>query len=69
MYLNYLDVLISKIDFLNNNNNNTFLFSQTIGFVCLTESDFLEIILQTFLCLFVIKKVGQRKTLSSQRKI
>ena len=35
MYLNYLDVLISKIDFLNNNNNNnnnnnTFLFSQTI---------------------------------------
>jgi hypothetical protein len=67
MYLNYLDVLISKIDFLNN--NNTFLFSQTIGFVCLTESDFLEIILQTFLCLFVIKKVGQRKTLSSQRKI
>jgi hypothetical protein len=35
MYLNYLDVLISKINFLNNNNNNnnnnTFLFSQTIG--------------------------------------
>jgi hypothetical protein len=24
---------------------------------------------QTFLCLFVIRKVGQRKTLSSQRKI
>jgi hypothetical protein len=25
--------------------------------------------LQTFLCLFAIRKVGQRKTLSSQRKI
>ena len=24
---------------------------------------------QTFLCLFVIKKIDQRKTLSSQRKI
>jgi hypothetical protein len=33
------------------------------------ESDFLEIIFQTFMCLFVIKKVDQRKTLSSQRKI
>jgi hypothetical protein len=27
-----------------------------------------EITFQTFLCLFVIRKVGQRKTLSSQRK-
>jgi hypothetical protein len=37
--------------------------------VCLMESGFLEIIFQTFLCLFVIRKVGQQKTLSSQRKI
>jgi hypothetical protein len=37
-------------------------------FVCL-ESGFLEITSQTFLCLFAIKKVGQRKTLSCQRKI
>jgi hypothetical protein len=33
------------------------------------ESDFLDIIFQIFMCLFVIRKVGQRKTLSSQRKI
>jgi hypothetical protein len=32
------------------------------------ESSFRETIFQTFLCLFVIRKVGQRKTLSSQRK-
>jgi len=31
-------------------------------------SGFLEIIFQTFLCLFIIRKVGQRKTLSGQRK-
>jgi len=30
---------------------------------------FLETTFQTFLFLFVIQKVGQRKTLSSQRKI
>jgi hypothetical protein len=30
---------------------------------------FRETIFQTFLCLFAIRKVGQRKTLSSQRKI
>ena len=29
---------------------------------------FLETIFQTFLCLFVIRKVGQRKTLSGQQK-
>jgi len=34
-----------------------------------TESGFREITFQTFLCLFVIRKVGQRKILSSQRKI
>jgi hypothetical protein len=30
---------------------------------------FREITFQTFLCLFAIRKVGQRKTLFSQRKI
>ena len=36
--------------------------------VCLTENSFLETTFQTFPCLFIIRKVGQRKTLSSQRK-
>jgi len=36
---------------------------------CLMESNFLKTTFQTFLCLFVIRKVDQRKTLSSQRKI
>ena len=40
-----------------------------LGYVCFPENTFREIIFQTFLCLFVIRKVGQRKTLSSQRKI
>jgi hypothetical protein len=31
--------------------------------------DFLESTFQTFMCLFVIRKVDQWKTLSSQRKI
>jgi hypothetical protein len=39
-----------------------------LGSVCLIESGFLEIIFQTFLC-FVIRKVGEQKTLSNQRKI
>jgi len=39
------------------------------GCVCFPESGFWETTFQTFLCLFVIRKVGQRKTLSSQRKI
>jgi hypothetical protein len=30
---------------------------------------FQKITFQTFMCLFAIRKVGQRKTLSSQRKI
>jgi hypothetical protein len=34
----------------------------------LTENSFLETTFQTFPCLFIIRKVGQRKTLSSQRK-
>ena len=33
------------------------------------ESGFLKTTFQTFLCLLVIRKVGQQKTLSSQRKI
>jgi hypothetical protein len=32
-------------------------------------SGFWKITFQTFLCLFAIRKVGQRKTLSSQREI
>jgi hypothetical protein len=39
------------------------------GCVCFLENGFREITFQTFLCLFAIKKVGQRKTLFSQRKI
>jgi len=40
-----------------------------LGGVCFPESSFRETSFQTFLCLFVIRKVGQRKTLYSQRKI
>jgi hypothetical protein len=36
---------------------------------CFLESGFRETTFQTFLCLFAIRKVGQRKTLSNQRKI
>ena len=39
------------------------VFSLLVVFV------FRETIFRTFLCLFAIRKVGQRKTLSSQRKI
>jgi hypothetical protein len=39
------------------------------GCVCFPESGFQETTFQTFLCLFAIRKFGQRKTLSSQRKI
>ena len=35
------------------------------GCVCFPESGFREITFQTFLCLFAIRKVGKRKTLSS----
>jgi hypothetical protein len=38
------------------------------GGVCFPESGFRETTFQTFMCLFVIRKVGQRKTLSGQRK-
>jgi len=33
------------------------------------KNGFLEIIFQTFLCLFVIRKINQQKKLSNQRKI
>jgi len=42
---------------------------QGIGCVCFPESGFRETTFQTFICLFTIRKVGQRKTLFSQRKI
>jgi len=38
-------------------------------YVCFPEFTFWKITFQTFMCLFAIRKVGQRKTLSSQRKI
>jgi hypothetical protein len=38
-------------------------------YVCFPENSFWEITFQTFLCLFAVRKVGQRKTLYSQRKI
>jgi hypothetical protein len=37
--------------------------------VCFPESGFRETTFQTFLCLFIIRKVGQRKTLSGQRNL
>jgi len=37
--------------------------------VCFPESGFREITFQIFPCLFAIRKVSQRKTLSNQRKI
>jgi len=37
--------------------------------VCFPESGFQETTFQTFMCLFAIRKVGQRKILSGQRKI
>jgi hypothetical protein len=39
------------------------------GCVCFPESGFRKTTFQTFMCLFAIRKVGKRKTLSSQRKI
>jgi hypothetical protein len=52
-------------------NGNTFQLESVFPFgcVCFSESDFRETTFQTFLCLFAIRKVGQRKTFSSQRKI
>ena len=39
------------------------------GYVCFPESSFRETTFQTFMCLFAIRKVDQRKTISNQRKI
>jgi len=39
-----------------------------LGHVCFPEFTFREITFQTFLCLFAIRKVGQREILSGQRK-
>jgi hypothetical protein len=39
-----------------------------MGHVCFLESNFRKTTFQTFPCLFAIRKVGQRKTLSSQLK-
>jgi hypothetical protein len=41
----------------------------SFGYVCFPESSFRETTFQTFMCLFAIRKVGQRKTLSCQKKI
>jgi len=55
---------------LNNVQRNYFTIEkELLGCVCFLQSGFREIIFQTFLCLFAIRKVGQRKTLSSQKKI
>jgi hypothetical protein len=43
--------------------------NMAFGCVCFPESGFRKITFQTFLCLFAIRKVGQWKTLFSQRKI
>jgi hypothetical protein len=40
-----------------------------LGHVCFLKSNFWKMTFQTFLYLFIIRKVGQRKTFSSQRKI
>ena len=56
-------------------NEKHFLVKENFGLVSrkvfslLAVFVFRETIFQTFLCLFAIRKVGQRKTLSSQRKI
>jgi len=42
------------------------MHKEHVGHVCFPEFTFREITFQTFLCLFAIRKVGQRKTLSSQ---
>jgi len=45
------------------------IYIKKLGHVCFPDSGFREITFQIFPCLFAIRKVGQRKTLSSQRKI
>jgi len=41
----------------------------TLGYVCFLGFTFRKITFQTFLCLFTVRKVGQRKILSRQKKI
>jgi len=41
---------------------------ENLGHVCFPEFTFRKITFQTFLCLFAIRKVGQRKTLFDQRR-
>jgi len=48
--------------------NHKIKFNKNIGHVCFLKFTFREITFQTSMCLFVIRKVGQRKTLSGQRK-
>jgi hypothetical protein len=45
------------------------LETEHLGCICFPESGFREITFQTFLYLFIIRKIGQQKTLSGQRKI
>jgi hypothetical protein len=49
-----------------NNSINKLFF--ILGHVCFPKSSFWETTFQTFLCLFAIKKGGQRKTLSGKKK-
>jgi hypothetical protein len=73
--INIKHFLINKKYFPVNRNTfwsteNTFLSTETpFGCICFSKSDFQETTFQTFLCLFAIRKVGQQKTLFSQRKI
>ena len=48
---------------------NAAILIKFLGYVCFPGFTFWKTTFQTFLCLFAIRKVGQRKTLSSQRKI
>ena len=45
-----------------------FSYKIPLGHVCFPESRLQETTFQTFLCLFAIREVCQRKTLSNQRK-
>jgi len=45
------------------------MISYHLGYVCFPESGFRKTTFQIFMCLFAIRKVGQRKIFSNQRKI
>jgi hypothetical protein len=57
-----------KIIFFQCIKKNFFSLNTSTGCVCFPESGFRKTTFQTFLFLFAIKKVSQRKTLSGQRK-